>query len=135
MRIVRGACGFGFVVLLLILVGCGGTDPMSEVSGTVKVNGKEAEAAVITFFPANGPTAGAEVKEGAYSVQVPLGISKVEIRMAKAIAGKTRIAEGPGAGDEGYVVEVLPAKYNDRSELTFEVKASKNEKNWDLTTK
>ena len=135
MRIERGACGFGLVVFLLVLVGCSGKDTMSVVSGMVKVNGKEAEAAVITFFPANGPTAGGEVKGGAYSVKVPLGASKVEIRMAKAVAGIKKVVEGPGAGDQGHVEEVLPAKYNDRSELTIEVKAGKNEKNWDLTTK
>src|SRR5437867_10096502 len=97
MRIERAACGFGFLASLLVLVGCGGSDTTGVVSGTVKVDGKEAESAVITFFPSNGPTAGGEVKSGAYSVKVPLGTSKVEIRMAKAVPGKKKVAEGPGS--------------------------------------
>jgi hypothetical protein len=33
------------------------------------------------------------------------------------------------------VGDLLPDKYHDKSELTYEVKPGRNEKNWELSTK
>jgi hypothetical protein len=44
------------------------------------------------------------------------------------------ISAGPGPG-RGMFEESLPEKYNEKTELTFEIRPGRNEKNWDLSTK
>ena len=120
---------------LLALVGCGGTST-GEVSGTISVDGQvPAEGSSITFVPDGGKSSGGGslIKDGKYAVNLPPGNYKVEIRVPKPKAGKAAPTAGPGPGGTGLIEESLPAKYNDKTELTFEVKAGKNEKNWELT--
>jgi hypothetical protein len=118
--------------LLAALAGCAG-DNMADVSGTVTVDGTPAERGSVTFIPADGksPTAGAEIKGGKYAARVPLGTSKVQVRVPK-VAGKKKLYNTPDSPVQEVLEESLPAKYNDKSELTFDVKAGTNEKNWEL---
>jgi hypothetical protein len=120
-------------VALTVLIGCGGGDGMADVTGTVTIDGTPAEKGSVTFLPADGKsaTAGGEIVNGKYSARVPLGTSKVQIRVPK-VAGKKKLYNTPDSPMQDILEEVLPAKYNDKTELTFEVKAGKNEKNWEL---
>ena len=135
MRTIRCAA-WAAALTVLALVGCGDDGPTTgEVTGTVTVNGQTpADGSSITFIPADGksPTAGALIEDGKYTVRVPVGTAKVEIRVPRPVAKPGRKTEGPGPGGD-VIEESLPAKYNDQTELTFEVKKGKNEKNWDLT--
>lgn len=110
---------------------------MGKVTGTVTVDGKiPAEGSSITFFPTDGksPSAGGLIEKGKYSASVAVGKAKVEIRAPRPMkGGKAKAEEGPSVGN--LIEESLPAKYNDKSELTFEVKSGTNEKNWELSTK
>jgi hypothetical protein len=110
------------------------TDPNPEVTGTVTVdNQPPPEGSSITFIPADGKQSpGTMIQGGKYTVRdVPVGVATVEIRVPKlADPEKEQAKSGPGRGVE----ELLPAKYNDQSELRFEVKPGRNEKNWDLST-
>ncbi|HKB04588.1 MAG TPA: hypothetical protein VKD90_20360 [Gemmataceae bacterium] len=121
---------------VLALVGCGDDGPTTaEVTGTVSVNGQTpAAGSSITFIPADGKsqTTGALIEDGKYAVRVPVGTAKVEIRVPRPVAKPGRKTEGPGPGGD-IIEESLPPRYNDETELTFEVKKGKNEKNWDLT--
>jgi hypothetical protein len=121
---------------VLTLVGCGDDGPATgEVTGTVKVNGQvPAAGSSINFIPADGksPTAGALIEDGKYAVRVAVGTAKVEIRVPRPVAKPGRKSEGPGPGGD-VIEESLPPRYNDETELTFEVKKGKNEKDWDLT--
>jgi len=121
---------------VLALVGCGDDGPATgEVTGTVKVNGQvPAAGSSINFIPADGksPTAGALIQDGKYTVRVPVGTAKVEIRVPRPVARSGRKAEGPGPGGD-VIEESLPPRYHDQTELTFEVRKGKNEKDWDLT--
>lgn len=136
---IRQALGAaGLLAILVLASGCSGDSNSGEVTGTVTVDGKKPEeGASITFFPMDGksPSAGATLdKVGKYTVKVPIGACKVEIRAPKSIGRPTGPRQGPGA-DSVLVEESLPAKFNDASELRFDVKAGKNEKNWELNTK
>jgi hypothetical protein len=65
------------------------------------------------------------IEGGKYAAKdVPVGPAKVEIR----------VPDLKKEGGRGFP-EALPAKYNDQTELTFEIKPGKNEKNWDIVTK
>lgn len=125
---------------IAFLVGCSTGPQQGEVSGTVTVDGKPPSAgSSITFIPTGGqsPTAGAVIENGKYSAMVPVGMSRVEIRVPRPVRAAANSApkQGPGAagpGGGGIIEESLPAKYNDNSELTFEVKAGQNPKDWSL---
>jgi len=118
--------------LLTALVGCA-NDNMADVSGTVSVDGAPAERGSITFIPTDGksPTAGAEIKDGKYAARVPLGAAKVQIRVPKVV-DKKKLYNTPDSPVQEVLAEVLPAKYNDKTELTLDVKSGSNEKNWEL---
>jgi hypothetical protein len=128
----------GLVIAALALAGCEGGPRMGEVTGTVTVDGKTpAPGSSISFVPADGkaPSAGALIQDGRYTTSVPVGTAKVEIRVPRPMSRPKGPAQGgPGPGGD-IIEESLPAKYNDKTELTFEVKPGKNEKNWDLSTK
>jgi hypothetical protein len=138
---IRAAIGPACLLAALALAGCETGPAMGEVSGTVTVDGQTpAEGASITFFPTDGKsqTAGASIVQGRYTAQVPVGTAKVEIRAPRPAAGAGGNTAGPGAagpGGGGFIEESLPAKYNNETTLTIDVKPGKNEKNWDLSTK
>jgi hypothetical protein len=125
----------GVFAALLALAGC--TDSKNgQVSGTVKVDGIPIESGAITFLPVDGKTAtaGGIIKNGAYSVKVPVGAMKVSISAPKVI-GEKKIYNTPNSPVMPITKEALPEKYNEKTELTFEVKPGANPKDWDLPSK
>ncbi len=115
---------------------CGQTPTQGEVSGVVMVDGKPAATGAIAFIPVDGksPTAGAEIKDGKYTAKVPFGTAKVEVRVPKVV-DKRKLYDTPDSPWQPVMVEVLPPKYNDESELRFEVKPGMNQKDWNLKSK
>jgi hypothetical protein len=134
----RAGWAAGLLTALALAAGCGQGSGTGEVSGTVRVDGELAPpGSSITFVPADGksPTAGALIKDGKYTTRVPIGPAKVQVRAPKTIAKpKAAKQQGPGA-DADLVEESLPAKYNDNTTLTFDVKPGANTKDWDLKTR
>jgi len=127
---------FGVLVICTLLaVGCDGSK-FAEVSGTVTVDGTAVETGSITFLPADGqsPTAGGEIKDGKYSVKVPVGQMKVSISVPKVI-GKKKIYPTPESPEMPVTKEALPERYNEKTELTLEVKSGPNNKDWELSAK
>lgn len=128
--------------LAALVAGCGGEKGMGLVSGKVTVDGQvPAAGSSITFFPADGKqSAGATLADGNYSVNVPTGESRVEIRVPRPATNAPAApkagpgSEGPGGGG-GYITESLPAKYNDQSELKLTINSGTNQKDWEVSTK
>jgi hypothetical protein len=137
MRTSSFAGAAGLLAALLAVAGCGGSKS-AEVTGTVTVDGQvPAEGSSITFIPTDGKSrsAGALIEGGKYTARdVPVGTAKVEIRVPRPAGRPGKPQAGPGPGGD-IIEESLPAKYNDKTELTFDVKSGRNEKNWDLSTK
>ena len=110
---------------LLAGAGCGGRG-FAEVRGTVLVDGKPLQSAFVTFVP-EGPDVvrgvGSTNAEGRYRVIRPG--SKVG-----AMIGKNRVSVT--GGDAG---QTLPAQYNTKSTLTYEVKRGANVFDIDIKTK
>ena len=134
----RLAGWLGMMLAVSVFAAACSTGPATgDVSGTVQVDGKTpAPGSSITFMPSDGksPSAGSLIANGRYTTRVPVGTAKVEIRVPRVLAKSKAARQGPGA--EGDVVEEsLPAKYNDQTELRLDVKAGKNEKDWDLKSK
>ena len=123
-------------LLLIAQLGCGGSDGMSEVTGTVTLDAKPLESGAISFVPVDGQstTAGGEIKQGRYSVQVPPVAMKVSISSPKVV-GKKKLYDTPDSATMDITQEAVPAKYNERTELQIDVKPGTNEKNFELQSK
>jgi hypothetical protein len=129
---------------LAILAGCGDANLPGEVSGRVTVDGQApATGSSINFVPLGESTAGTGggmlSADGSYTTRLAPGKYKVEIRVPRPVGGAVRPAsgpgsEGPGAGG-GFIEESLPAKYNDQSELTLDVQAGSNQKDWEVSAR
>jgi hypothetical protein len=122
------------LIVAIVVAGC--TKPnVGVVSGTVTVDGTPAISGSIAYFPVNrkSSTAGAEVVDGRYTANVPLGVSKVEIRVPKVV-GQKKLYDTPDSRTKQILAESLPPKYNDQTELTLDVKPGENHQDYQLTT-
>ncbi len=64
---------------------------------------------------------------------MPAGEKRIEISAPKVIGKRKRIDE-PGAEEVDEVGELIPERYNVKSELTMKVESGKQEKKFTLTT-
>ena len=99
----------------------------------MKYDGEAVTEGTITFFPTGGTggTAGGPIKDGKYSVtKVPVGTAKVSITGSKF--QKMKDLYGKGGPQMAMTTNPLPPKYNDKTELTYDVKPGANEKDFDL---
>ena len=128
-----------WLLLLLALLGCGHADNRASVSGEVRLNGKPIEQGSINFFPAGGvmgPSTGGSVVTGAYQVLggVVIGKNRVEIQSAGKSGKKVKSLMNPKElMDE--IVELVPPKYNKKSELIVDVQPGKNKFDFELKSK
>lgn len=126
------------LVVLSFVVGCGKdssyVDLGATVTGKIMIDGAEPPSGLNISFEAldgKAKSGGVTVTGSSYVANVEPGKYRVVIRAPKfKSAGK---GGGGMAGDT--FEETLPAKFNDKSELTLDVTAGKNNKDWDLKTK
>ena len=79
------------------------------------------------------PTAGGKIVDGKYSVDVPIGPSKVAIRVPK-IVGQRKLYNSPDSPVQPLMEESLPAKFNDETKLTMDVQPDATQGDFDLKT-
>lgn len=129
------------------LTGCGGDSlQRTTVHGKVTFDGAPVAKGMIAFLPAEGvagPTSGAEIKDGAYSITMEngpvAGAHRVEITATREDGSQAgaSMQNAPAAGPSGMptgptVTMYIPANYNRDSTLKQEIKAGDNELNFDL---
>ena len=121
------------VMLGIGLFGCGPASKLASITGTVNVNGQPVEKGSISFIPVDGSTqvTGAEIITGKYNSPIPIGESKVEIRVPKK-TGSKKLYDTPDSPIQDTFEELLPVKYNDSTELRFTAVKGSNKNNWDL---
>jgi hypothetical protein len=123
---------------LSALIATGGCEEPTRgiVTGAITVDGAPAKTGSIAFFPLDGKssTTGGEITDGQYRAEVPFGAQKVEIRVPKKV-GEKKLYDTPDSPIKPILAESLPAKYNDSTELTLDVKPGENQKDFQLTTK
>ena len=113
-------------LLLVPVAGCGG-NTRQAIEGSVTLDGQPLQDGSIQFRPiegTEGPTAGAEVLNGQFSIHRddgPLpGIYRVEI----TAMGKTQGKLPPKLARQwGEYTQILPTRYNTESQLRAEVAA------------
>jgi len=131
-----------FLVLSLVLVGvtgCSGRSDRPElglVTGTISFKGAPLVGASVTFLPDGGrPSVGKTDSSGSYqlvyirNVQgAKIGSNRVEIRSLAEGADTQHDGDGEEVAQKVKRVtkEIVPAKYNQKSELLVDVKSGKN---------
>ena len=123
----RTVTGMGCAALLVFAgIGCSeaeGPDRVS-VSGTVTVDGKPLSEGEIMFRPEDKTLAAEAVKviDGEFSGEVIPGPKRVEIRGYETVTPDLP-ANAPEAGTP-IQKQILPPRYNDKSEITKEIDGS-----------
>jgi len=133
MNRLRVAAAVALAAACLAGIGCGGDVATGTVSGTVSYDGKPIENGAINFLAADGSgSGGGTIKDGKYTAtNVRPGNNKVEVSGSKVV-GQKKLYNTPNSPAQDVTAELVPAKYNKNTELTFEVKVGSNEKNFDL---
>jgi hypothetical protein len=117
-------------------VGCG--SGMARVEGKVTFDGEPVNRGMITFEPADGQgtSAGGNVENGQYSVEeVQPGPKLVRISAVKVVGMRREYEADPNSPTTEVTVDLLPERYNTKSELTLDVKAPVTEHNFELVSK
>lgn len=128
------------VILILALTGCGGggepIPELAQVTGIVTMNGTPLSNAKIIFEPqqasdkARRRASSATTKsDGSYTLEYNSDASG-----ATPGSHKVLILKMPDNPDDAGM-QLVPAKYNDKTELTAEVKTGENSFNFDLKSK
>ena len=119
--------------------GCSSGLPYGDVQGEVTLDNQPLSEGIVRFVPVDGktPTASALIEGGKFSERVPIGRHRVEIsspRLPKGFTSSKQMKRG--TVDEGSALEeLLPERYNVRSELKAEVNKGTNEVRFDLKSK
>jgi hypothetical protein len=122
-------------IACLLLVGCSKSN-MGTVFGRVTVDGEPAKVGSVAFFAVDGraPTAGAPIVDGQYKAEVKPGLCMVQVRVSKVV-GRKKLYDTPTSPVREVWAEVLPAKYNDNTQLKLDVKLGENAQDYELKTK
>jgi hypothetical protein len=124
-------------LLSLFSTGCGSSYSLGTVTGVVTLDGKPLPQATVTFSRGQGRmSVGTTDDQGHYQLLYTVSPKGAEpgshtVRIATQIEAFS--GEGDLAAVEGRK-ELLPPRYNDRTELTAEVKPGRNTIDFDLTS-
>lgn len=128
---------------VLSVVGCTESE-VQEVTGTVTLDGAPLTSGQIQFIPdgdTGGPTAGATIENGAYTIPaVKAGLKTHGTYAVKitAMKGNGVMVPDPNepSGKREMQANYLPSRYNETTELkvTISAKSSENEKDFALTS-
>ena len=127
------------VYSVALTVGCSKTGTQ-EVSGSVILDGSPITEGLIEFTPiepTKGPTAGAAIQNGQFSVPAVAsgltvgGVYKVSISVMVGSGQFIRNPVAPGGKSEA-LKESIPARYNENSELQITVSANAEENKHDF---
>lgn len=142
------------VIMSFFCVGCGGigtdTPDLGTVTGIITMDGKPLPNCVVSFIPETGRAAfGVTDESGKYELSYlsetkGAKIGKNTVRIATV--AKNEGAEEPmeevvdvdgkvTAKNKNKVKEIIPAKYNTKTELKADVTAGYNSFNFDLKSK
>jgi hypothetical protein len=134
------ACVCAFVLGILALTGCNSSSG-NTFSGEVRYKGQPVAEGMIyldpTDPPNNRPTAG-PIRDGKFHIPTSDGLRaghyRVRITANDPGSKSTNVpqTDADGLPTGPAYKELIPAKYNTNSELTFEVKAGINDHTFDL---
>lgn len=124
--------------LAMISAGCSQDERKYEISGVLTIDGAvPPEGSSISLVPVNKSliSEGCTVKNGQFNFMARPGEYRVEIRAPLISKKSTQKYKSAYQTQGDNVTEMLPTKYNDKSELKLDVKPEKNTVGWNLVTK
>ena len=129
-----GTVAWASLILVLFLTGCGGDGPeRGRVKGKVTLNGTPLENADIEFQPQEGsPSYGMTDHKGRYKLMYTRDKEGAMIG-DHTVRITTSTTDTDVRGNEVAVPQLVPPKYNARSELTAEVKPGTQTYDFELT--
>ncbi len=130
-----------FSVLLSVacFVGCKPSDGLNDVEGTVTLNGQPLASGHIDMGPMagqSGTPVGGDIVDGKFKLRASEGEMVVSIRSQQVVelTPEEQTEDEKAHGITSRQKELLPQKYNDRSELKTTIVKGKNTVSFDLTT-
>lgn len=124
------AAGLG--LLAALAAGCG--DGRNAVSGTVTYKGQPVEG-IIEFVPAGGEgtQAGTTIEKGQYSIPRDKGLAAGTYKVMIFSPDNKQVTPDPGGNPFfAKAKERIPAKYNEQTTLTREIKSGSNPVDFNL---
>jgi hypothetical protein len=129
--------GFVWAGVVLLICGCSGPEgPERAVTfGAVQFDGEPVANGQIWFIPDHGPTAGGPIRGGKYRIDskggVPVGRCKVQIE--SHVPTGEEVVVGADGQKEQVTEQVLPPKFNEKTTLSVEIEAGReNQHDFDL---
>lgn len=117
-------CLIPLLAVAVLVTGCVGDDPLKRypVKGTATFDGAPIPEGDILFVPdgGDGRPEGGPIKNGEFSVELVPGRKRVEIRASKENPAKMIDSMLEPGKKVPAREDYIPAKYNDKSELTAE---------------
>ena len=133
------------IIAACLFAGCGGKSTGPEraaIHGHVTLDGQDISVGSIIFTPAagsKGQPAGGAIQDGKYAIKAEqgptLGPQSVEIHSERKTGKKIQAAMRDKGELMDETVEAIPAQYNQRTTLTYEVKSGDNEQDFDLKSR
>jgi len=122
----------------LLFTGCDSSGRLS-VQGEVTFEGEPIKYGHVKFTPISGtegPTGGAEIRDGAYKVAAVRGLFDGTYRVEiQAWVRDGKVSVDPVTGEKtqgGNLQQFLPLKFNEKSKLTVEIKRGGESYDFDL---
>jgi hypothetical protein len=117
--------------------GCTGSTATGTVNGIVTLDGQPLKEGVVRFVPADGksPTASATVTGGKFTAAVSIGVMRVEFSAPKATGRRTKMYNTPDSPMVAEVAELIPDRFNVKSELRITVKKGSQDESFALKSK
>jgi hypothetical protein len=125
-------------VAMLALAGCGADAGRAAVQGTVSYGGEPVDSGGIAFLPDGGGDAQVQatgdILDGHYNLEGGHGPSPGKYRVQIYWQKKTgrKITSRSGTASREVTEQVIPANYNENSELTVDVQPGRNTFDFDL---
>jgi len=117
--LVRGSLLPG--LMLLVISGCGGSEQVQTVSGTVSYRGNPLESGLVSFFPGGGRPIGAPIKaDGTYQAELPPGDYGVAISSSPKVPADLQEGDPPPPRDPN----ALPIRYSTPNQSGLRVTVS-----------
>lgn len=119
--------------LLFGMPGCGSRGPkMARVDGVISLDGIAIPDGRIQFEDVQGQvsSAGGKIEQGQYRLEALPAQMRVRITAYREVPGKF-LEMNPGVKTP-FIEQYIPANYNEKSDLTADIVAGKNEVNFEL---
>ena len=137
MKTMKMFCAVAALFCVACFAGCQPDDGLYPVEGTVTLDGQPLEEGSIGMGPMvgqSGTAVGGKILNGVFKLRASEGEMLVNIRSQKKVPIENPTPDEAAHNVTERTVELIPAKYNDRSELKFTVVKGKNKATFDLVS-